>query len=83
MKTRKLICILLSVVLIFGLSNSSLIFASENPSENDEMTGELLPTADNAFYAPTIRQMIEVNLELGNQDEEFYHALANAWLHSS
>ena len=82
MKTRKLICILLSVVLIFGLSNSSLVFASDGATEGEIITDELLPNPDNAFYAPTIRQLIDVNLELGNQDEEFYHTLANAYLAS-
>ena len=82
MKTRKLICILLSVVLILGLSNSSLVFASDNTSDDESVDAGLSTTADNAFYAPTIRQMIDVNLELGNQDEEFYHALANAYLAS-
>jgi hypothetical protein len=82
MKTRKLICILLSVVLILGLSNSSLVFASDNTSDDESVDAGLSATADNAFYAPTIRQMIDVNLELGNQDEEFYHALANAYLAS-
>ena len=72
MKTRKLICILLSVVLIFGLSKSSFVFASDDVTEGENISDELLPNPDNAFYAPTIRQLIDVNLELGNQDEEFY-----------
>lgn len=82
MKMRKFICILLSLVLVFGLSNSSLVFASDNTSDNESIDAGVFTTADNAFYAPTIRQMIDVNLELGNQDEEFYHALANAYLAS-
>lgn len=37
-------------------------------------------TQPTSFHAPTIRRLIEVNLELGNTDEEFYHILANAYL---
>jgi uncharacterized membrane protein len=32
------------------------------------------------FYAPTILQMIESNLATGNPDEEFFRAIANAYL---
>lgn len=32
------------------------------------------------FHAPTVRKMIEANLECGNADEEFFHLLTNAYL---
>ena len=39
------------------------------------------PVIENhSFHAPTIRNMIDVNLELENVDEEFYHLLTNAYL---
>ncbi len=46
-------------------------FATEAPVDTTEPS---------TFHAPTIREMIELNLELGSSDEQFFHVLANAYL---
>ena len=67
---KKIISILLTVTLVFSL------FATFVSAE--EIADQI--TESRSFHAPTIRNMIEVNLETRNTDEEFYHLLANAYL---
>ena len=67
---KKLISILLSISILFSFC---VPFASADDTAIQE-------TAGRSFHAQTIRNMIEVNLELDNVDEEFYHILTNAYL---
>ncbi len=67
---KKLICILVSFVMLLSLC-TPVAYADETPEAPEEST---------TFYAPTVRQMIEVNLELRNTDEQFFHQLTEAYL---
>lgn len=64
---------IVSMLLVFSLLVCICPFASaqDTSAEEDDCIG---------FHAPTIRKMIEVNLECDNADEEFFHLLANAYL---
>ncbi len=67
---KKTLSVFLSLVMVFTLC-APTAFAVEAPEQEIEAV---------TFHAPTIRKMIEVNLELGNADEQFFHMLANAYL---
>lgn len=67
---KKLVSLLLAFAMLFSLC---VPFAGAEEMEEQEPAGS-------TFHAPTIRSMIEVNLELDNFDEEFYHILANAYI---
>ena len=64
---KRLLCAALTVVMLFALCA---------PAVRAEET-EALPQS---YHAPTIKKMIDVNLQTGNTDEEFFHLLANAFL---
>ena len=66
---KRFISILLSITILCTLL-SMLVSADEIPEAVAE---------SRSFHAPPIRNMIEVNLELGNVDEEFYHLLTNEY----
>ena len=68
-KTNKIISLLLVLSLL--VCACPFAAAQDTSAEEDDCIG---------FHAPTIRKMIEVNLECGNADEEFFHLLANAYL---
>lgn len=67
---KRIISILLTVTLVFSLF-ATFVSAEEIADQ---------ATENRSFHAPTIRKMIDVNLELQNIDEEFYHLLTNAYL---
>ncbi len=59
------------LVLVLMLCMCPYAAAQDTASEANSYAG---------FHVPTIRRMIEVNLECDNADEEFFHLLANAYL---
>lgn len=63
----------ISMVLVFVLILCMCPFAAAEDTSSDAESGA-------GFHAPTIRKMIDVNLECDNADEEFFHLLANAYL---
>ncbi len=67
---KRFVCILMSLVMLLSLG-APTVFANEAPETSEEPT---------TFDAPTIRRMIEVNLELRNTDEQFFHQLTEAYI---
>ncbi|MBQ8359661.1 MAG: hypothetical protein IJX37_07120 [Oscillospiraceae bacterium] len=59
------------LVLVLMLCMCPYAAAQDTASEANSYAG---------FHAPTVRKIIEVNLECENADEEFFHLLTNAYL---
>lgn len=68
-KLNKIVSMLLVVSLLVCFCPFAV--AQDASSDVDSYAG---------FHAPTVRKMIEANLECGNADEEFFHLLTNAYL---
>lgn len=66
MKMRRLLCVLTVLLLLASMHSYAYADSGVEPAD--------------PFHVPTVRRMIENNLEAGNPDEEFFHALANAYL---